>query len=99
MSQQKLIFTGPPPAMGDVWLRTLLAVCAVLALSLLATLLWRAEHWPGSAAVRSLVLGFGMSFGARYGAHGRLRGQILVQVVIGAISSALFFMLFVPAGQ
>jgi hypothetical protein len=99
MTPQKIIFTGPPPAPKELWRRTVLAMSIVLAATLSVTLLWRAEHWPGSAAVRAVVLGFGIAFGARYGAHGRIRGQVAVQLVIGAISATLFYALNVRSAQ
>ena len=99
MGPPKLIFTEPPPSLKGVWGRTIVAMSIVLAATLAVTLLWRTANWPGSAAARALVLGFGIAFGARYGAHGRLRGQMTVQIVIGAISAALFFALWVSSAS
>jgi hypothetical protein len=98
MVPPKVIFTEPPPSLKGVWGRMLLAMSIVLTATLAVTLLWRTANWPGSAAARALVLGFGIAFGARYGAHGRLRGQMTVQIVIGAISAALFFALYAWSG-
>ena len=98
MVPSKVIFTEPPPSLKGVWGRMLLAMSIVLTATLAVTLLWRTANWPGSAAARALVLGFGIAFGARYGAHGRLRGQMTVQIVIGAISAALFFALYAWSG-
>ena len=78
--------------------RSTLAVSVVLAATIIVTLLWRAEGWPGSVVARALVLGFGIAFGARFGAHGRAGGQMIVQIVIGAVSSALFNVIFRSAG-
>ena len=99
MVPSKVIFTEPPPSLKGVWGRMLLAMSIVLTATLAVTLLWRTANWPGSAAARALVLGFGIAFGARYGAHGRLRGQMTVQIVIGAISAALFFALWVSSAS
>ena len=65
MVAPKLIFTEPPPSLKGMWSRTILAMSMVLAATLAVTLLWRTANWPGAAAARALVLGFGIAFGAR----------------------------------
>jgi hypothetical protein len=94
MNPAKLILTEPSPSPKGVWGRMVLAMSIVVAATVAVMLLWRAANWPGYAAARALVMGFGIAFGARFGATGRLRGQMTVQLVIGAIGAALFYLVF-----
>ena len=95
MVPRKLIFTAPPPSPKVLWGRTILAMGAVLAATLIVMVLWRTANWPGSVAARALVLGFGIAFAAPYASTGRLRGpHVTVKVVIGALASGAFFALW-----
>lgn len=100
MIPRKLIFTEPPPSLNGLLGRTILAMGAVLAASLMIMVLWHSANWPGSTAARALVLGFGIAFAARYASTGRLRGpHVSVQIGIGALSSALFYALWMFASS
>lgn len=100
MGLQKVILTEPPPPLKQVLVRSTLAMGVVLAATVMVTMLWRTEQWPGELGVRALVLGFGIAFGGRFGARGRIRGaNVAITAGLGALASVGFYALWMFAGS